>query len=230
MAPDLDLPHHAAASRSLARVARVALLSIALGFAVQGAVLLLILWGGAEMGASLAQGAGGVAWAVLVCTGVAVGTVVSKGRPLLAGVVGAAVAPASLALAKAGQKVMTGWLGAAQSEAVLSLGTASLIRAAEYGLLGWLLGRVVAAGEGRPERYLGPGAAMGLCFGGAVTVITWRAALVAGTPLSDAKLAATVVNEMLFPLGCAFVIFLGQQVGQSLKLIEAGQDGPQVAA
>lgn len=228
MASDPTSPDHEAARLSVARVARVALLSIALGFAVQGAVLALILWGGGEARAALAQGAGGVAWAALVCTGVAVGTVVSKGRPLLAGIVAAAVAPASLAVAKAGQKVMSGWLGAAQSEAVLSLGAVSLLRAVEYGLLGWLLGRIVAAGDDRAERFLGSGAAVGLVFGGAVTVLTWRAAWVAGAPLSDAKLAATVVNEILFPLGCAFVIFLGQQVGRSLKLIEP--DGPQLAA
>lgn len=223
-------PSHAHATRSISRVARVAVLSIALGFAVQGVVLALILWGGGEARAAVAQGAGGVAWAALVCTGVAVGTVVARGRPILAGLVAAALAPTSLAVAKASQKVMSGWLGAAQTEAVLSLGAVSLIRAVEYGVLGWLLGSIAAAGRERAEPYLASGAAVGLLFGGAVTVLTFNAAAVAGTPLTDAKLAATVVNEVLFPLGCAFVIFLGQQVGRSLDLIEDKGDGPQLAA
>ena len=77
---------------------------------------------------------------------------------------------------------------------------------------------------------MGSGAAVGLLFGGLVTVLTANAALVAGAPLSDAKLAAPVINEVLFPLGCAFVIYLGQQVGRSLDLVGSDPGGPQLAA
>jgi hypothetical protein len=34
----------------------------------------------------------------------------------------------------------------------------------------------------------------------------------------------TLCNEVVFPLGCALVIFLGQDVGRHLKLAE-GQPG-----
>ncbi len=230
MSPDPAHPDREAASRALHRVARFALLSVVLGFTVQGAVLAITLWGGGALGSAVAQAAGGVTWAVLVCAGVGVGTVLSKGRPLMAGLLAAVVAPLSIAAAKAGQKVMSGWLGAAQSEAVLSLGAVSLLRAVEYGLLGWLLGRLVSAGRDRPEPYLGAGAAVGVAFGGLVTVLTARAAEVSGAPLTDLRLAATVVNEVLFPAGCALVIFVGQEVGRSLRIIEGPPEGPQVAA
>ncbi len=88
----------------------------------------------------------------------------------------------------------------------------------------------MSAGRDRPEPYLGAGAAVGIAFGGLVTVLTARAAAVSGAPLTDLRLAATVVNEVLFPAGCALVIFVGQEVGRSLKAIEGSPEGPQVAA
>lgn len=230
MTPEPLDPGREAARRTLHRVARFALLSVLLGFAVQAVVLLITLWGGGALGAAVAQAAGGVTWAVLVCAGVGVGTVLSKGRPLMAGLLAALVAPLSIAAAKASQKVMSGWLGAAQSEAVLSLGAVSLIRAVEYGLLGWMLGRLVSAGRDRPEPYLAAGATVGVAFGGLATVLTAKAATVSGAPLSDLKLAATVVNEVLFPAGCALVIFLGQEVGRTLRIIEDPAGPGQLAA
>jgi hypothetical protein len=206
------------AAAAVSRIALVALLSVALGFVMQGAVIGLTLWGGGLAGSALASAAGGVSWAVLVCTGLGVATLLTRGRPLLAGLLAALIAPTSLALAKACQKVVAGWLGAAQSQAVLSLGTVSLLRAVEYGLLGWLLGRLVARGKERAAPYLAAGVLTGVVFGGAITVLNWYAASVAGTPLTAAKLASTVVNEMVFPVGCAVVIYLGLAVRRSLNL------------
>lgn len=214
MAPE---PHLA-----LARIARFALLSILLGFAVQGLVLALLLWGGGDAASALVGAAGGVTWSLLVCTGVGIATLLANGRPLIGGLLAAAMAPLALAAAKAGQKVMTGWIGAAQTEAVLSLGAVSLVKAVEYGLLGWLLGRLVATGRARALPCLGAGAVVGFLFGGAVTALTWRAAQVAGEPLTPARLAATSVNEVLFPIGCALVILLGQEVGRALRVVDGG--------
>lgn len=222
-------PDPSSAGLLLNRIARLALLSVLLGFAIQGAILLLLLSGGASARSAAVQAAGGVTWAVLVCTGVGIGTVLTRARPAMAGLLAAAVAPASIAVVKAGQKAMSGWIGAAQSEAVLSLGAVSLIRAVEYGLLGWLLSRLVAAGRERLDPYLAAGAVAGLVFGSLATILTWRAAAVAGEPLTDLKLAATVVNEMVFPMGCAFVIYLGQEVGRSLRVLDPGSSA-QVAA
>ena len=223
-------PRSDLARLSLNRVARIALLSVALGFLMQGLVLALTLWGrggGGAGGSALAAAAGGVTWSVLVCTGLGIATVLAKGRPLLNGALAAALAPLSLAVAKGSQKVVAGWIGDAKSQAVLALGTVSLLRAVEYAVLGWLLGRIVAAGRERAGPFLGAGALVGGLFGGAITWLTWRAAAVAGEPLTQARLASTVVNECLFPIGCALVIHLGVQVGRSLRLAGLASDAPQ---
>lgn len=221
MASHTPIRDRASAANSLHRIARIAVLSILLGLLVQSAILALVLWGGGERGAALASAAGGVAWAVLVCLGVGAATVLARGRALLSGVVSVAVAPASLAMAKGAQKMIGGWLGAAQVEPVLSLGTVSLLRGIEYGLLGWLLGRIVASGQERALPYVRAGALVGGLFGGAITLLTWWAAMSSGAPLSPVGLAATVVNEMVLPLGCALVILVGLEVGRSLKVIES---------
>lgn len=208
------------ASLALRKLALVALLSIALGFAVQAVILLLIL-SEASLGAGAVVGvAQGVTWSFLVCSGVSIATSLSKGRPMLAGVLAFLVAPLALAAAKAAQKVMTGWLGAAEKQAVLSLGTISVLRAVEYGLLGWLLGRLVTAGRTGFWTYGGVGALVGIVFGGAITALTWQVAMTDGRPLSTVQLATTGFNEIVFPFGCAVVIYVGQIVGRTLRLTE----------
>ena len=125
------------------RIAPIALLSVAVGFAIQGLILAAKLWGGVDnatagFAASLAQG---VTWSVLVCVGVGIVTSVSEARPLLAGLLALLVAPLALALAKASQKVVAGLISAAEQEAALSLGMASSLKAVEYGILGWMLAK-----------------------------------------------------------------------------------------
>lgn len=226
MAPHTPNRDRDSAAGSLHRIARIAVLSVLLGLLVQAAILAVVLWGGGERGAALASAAGGVAWAVLVCLGVGVATVLARGRALLSGVVSMAVAPASLAVAKGAQKMIGGWLGAAQAEPVLTLGTVSLLRGVEYGLLGWLLGRIVASGQERAGPYVRAGALVGGLFGGAITLLTWWTATAGGAPFSPVRLATTVVNEMVFPLGCALVIFGGLEVGRSLKVIDSAPPHP----
>jgi hypothetical protein len=193
---------------------------VILGLAVQSAILVIKL-AGRPMGADLVVDvASGVTWAVLVCTGLAIGLSVAKRRPMLTGALAFCFAPIALAAAKASQKVLSGWLGAAEKEAVLALGTVSMLRAAEYALLGWLLARLVIRDRASLWPYLAVGCAAGLTFGGAITGLTWWVARDDGLPLPPAALAATVINEMVFPVGCALVIFLGQSVGRHLRVLD----------
>lgn len=207
------------ARATLRRLAVAAVLAVVLGFVMQGVVLGLTLARPAGAGSVAAGLVGGVTWSVLICAGVALGTAIAQGRPFLAGIVGLLVAPAALGLSKAAQKVMAGWLGAASSPALVPLATVSVLRAVEYGLLGWLLGRLVSRGEGEAWRYMGAGAVAGIVFGGAIAALTWRAAQVAGAPLTDARVAAVVLNEVVFPVGCAAVIYASQLVGRSLRAL-----------
>ena len=205
------------------RIALIALLSVAVGFVIQGLILAAKLWGGADnatagFAASLAQG---VTWSVLVCVGVGIVTSVSKARPLLAGLLALLVAPLALALAKASQKVVAGLISAAEQEAALSLGMASSLKAVEYGVLGWLLAKLVQRSETRAGAYLGTGAGVGIVFGGAIAWFAHQAALTKGMAPGGAQVAAGLINEVVFPVGCAMVIYAGQLVGRSARLIES---------
>lgn len=204
------------AAIALRWIGTVALLSVILGFVVQSVILVIKLAGPAPGAGLVVDVASGVTWSVLVCTGLAIGLSITKRRPLLTGALAFCLAPVALAAAKASQKVLTGWLGVAEKDAVLALGTISMLRAAEYALLGWLLARLVIRGQDSPLPYLAVGCVAGLTFGGAITGLTWWVARDAGEPLRPAELAATVINEMVFPVGCALVIFLGQSVGRHI--------------
>jgi len=207
----------------LKKIAILAFLSIALGFAIQGLILVAklaaaddIAWANTVVGLT-----GGVTWALLVCTGVGIGTSIVRARPLLAGLIALVCAPIAIAFAKSSQKVMSGLMGAAEQEAVLSLGTISVLRAIEYGVLGWLLGRLVQTGVERSWPYVRVGAVIGVVFGGAIAALTYQAAVTKGLEPGAVQVASSIINEVIFPIGCAFVIYVGQLVGRSTKLLQS---------
>ena len=211
------------ANAVIRKIATIALLAIALGFAIQGLVLVAklaaannIVWANIVVDV-----VGGVAWALLVCTGVGIGTSIVKARPLIAGFVALVCALIAIALAKASQKAMSGLMGAVEQEAALSLGTISLLRAVEYGLLGWLLSRLVQLGEERSWPYVRTGIAIGVVFGGAIAYFAYHVALSKGMQPGAAQIASSIVNEVIFPIGCATVIYIGQLVGRSAKVLKA---------
>jgi hypothetical protein len=77
-------------------------------------------------------------------------------------------------------------------------------RGVEYACLGllllWLGGKLWS----NAAHHLGAGLLVGLAFGGVLLML----AAAAGTEaLSAASLSAWVVNELLFPAGCALIIF-----------------------
>jgi len=163
--------------RALKKLAVIALLAIALGFAMQGLILAGKLAGGSALpgAAILVDLAQGVTWSFLVCAGLGIGTSVARGRAVLGGVIAMICAPIAIAGAKSSQKVMAGLIGAAEQPAALSLATISVLRAIEYGVLGWLLTWLVLRTETRPLPYLA-----GDCGGRAVRGLYRRAELPGG--------------------------------------------------
>jgi hypothetical protein len=207
-------------AQSTARMLAVlALLSIALGLAVQLAIVVIrIAYGtGPGLSAIAVSFAGGVTWSLLVCMGVGIGAAVMRMRPALSGLLGLVIAPIAVALAKASQRIVSGLMQVAEQEAILSLGSVSLARAAEYGVLGYLLGTLAQRGDRRLSRYIGAGVIVGLVLGGAVVAITISVAQRNGGPPATPVIAATVINEMVFPVCCAVVIFAAQMAGQTLN-------------
>ena len=104
--------------------------------------------------------------------------------------------------------------------AMLSLSAMSSLKAVEYGVLGWMLARLVQKSEIRASRYFGTGALIGIVFGGAIAWIAYQAGLVKGLQPGPVQIAASLINEVLFPVGCSAVIYAGQLVGRSARLIE----------
>lgn len=210
-----------AAEQAIRRVAIIALLAILLGFVMQGLILGTKLATGApfpgmRLIVDLAQG---VTWSFLVCAGVGIGTTVAKGRAAIAGLISALFAPVAIAAAKSSQKVMAGLIGAADQPAVLSLATISVLRAIQYGILGWLLATLVQKGRQTALPYLASGAGVGIIFGGTIAGLTYQATVAAGVQPGLPQIAASIVNEVIFPIGCATVIFVGQVVSRNLKTI-----------
>ncbi|TKT80321.1 hypothetical protein [Aquamicrobium sp. LC103] len=200
------------------RVAFISLAAIALGFVMQAVIFVAKLASGAAIPAAqlFVDIAQGITWSLLVCVGVGTATSISKARPAMAGLLSMLVAPAALAVARASQKIMASLVEAAGQPAVLSVATISTLKALEYGLLGWLLARLVQRGSASALPYISVGALIGLTFGTAISVLTYRVAVAKGTPPQLPAVVSTSINEIIFPVGCAFVIYLGQLVTRSL--------------
>lgn len=204
---------------ALRKLALIALMSVLLGLSIQLLIIAArLLAGGPLPGLGfVADAAQGITWALLVCTGVGIGTSIMRARAEIVGLLGALFAPFAVAAAKGSQSLVGSVLDRAGTEAVLGLGTISLLRAFEYAVLGFLLGTLARRGEARLGRYLGAGALVGVVLGGGVMALTAQAAWAAGMPYGAAQFAAGAVNEVLFPIGCALVIYGGQLVGRAFS-------------
>lgn len=196
------------------KIVTIAWAAILLGFAMQALVLSARVSAGGQIPGIrfLADLVQGITWSVLVCFGVSMGTVLVKLRAVLAGILAAICTPVAIGAANAGQKVMAASLGAAGQPAAVPLVVIAAVKAVEYGLLGWLLGRMVERGMRGPAPFLLAGAATGLVFGGTITALTWQALSAGGTVPELPRIVGVGVNEVLFPIGCALVIFLAQSV------------------
>lgn len=224
-AQDLSLSPRAARlaedpRRILRRIALIALSAIALGFLMQGLILAVKLSSGAPFPGArfLVDLAQGVTWSFVVCAGVGIGTSIMKARAALVGLLAMVCAPLAIAMAKSSQKVMASVVGAVDQPAVLSLATISGLRAVEYGLLGWWLGTLARREISQAGPYLKAGGSLGVLFGGAIAALTYQVALSKGLTPQPPQILATVVNEVAFPIGCAFVIYIGQLVSGHMNL------------
>ncbi len=205
---------------ALRQIGTVALLSVLLGFVMQGFILAAKLAGGSAPAGVLfiSDLAQGVTWSFFVCTGVSIGVFLSKARASVAGLIALASAPIAVAFAKSAQKTMNGILKVADQPAVLSLATISILRAIEYGILGWLLAKLVQQ-DLKIDRYIGSGVLIGVVFGGAIAFLTYSSSVTMGTALTLPKTLGTVVNEVGSPIGCALLIYIGQWITYRHKLI-----------
>jgi hypothetical protein len=56
-------------------------------------------------------------------------------------------------------------------------------------------------------------------LGGAIAALTYHAAVTNGLTPGLPKIASSIVNEVLAPIGCAMVIYFGLMIGRNLKIV-----------
>jgi hypothetical protein len=191
----------------------VAWLAVLLGLLLQLALLLVAAGFGTFAGLRplLAETCRNVSWSVLVCAGVAVGRVASKGRLRVEGVTGLLATPLALTAANSFQKGIAEALGATGVAGGPTPVWVLLLKAAEYAFLGAALGWIGRRAWAGVAAHAAAGLVTGVVFGGAILVLTVQAA---PKPLAAGGLVAKAVNELLFPIGCALVIFISEVLGK----------------
>jgi hypothetical protein len=192
-----------------ATLLRVAWLAILLGLLLQLALLLVAVRFGTapSPGPLLAETLKTVSWSLLVCVGVALGRVAAKGRMPLEGVTGLLAAPLALTAANTVQKGVAEAVDAAGVPAGPAPLWVLAIKAAEYGCLGLALNWVGQRAWHSALGHLAVGLMVGVVFGGLfLTVIVQSAP----TPPAAPALLGRGLNELLFPVGCALVVFIAE--------------------
>jgi hypothetical protein len=192
-----------------AMLLRVAWLAILLGLVLQLTMLLVAAGLGAATSSQtlLAETFKTVSWSLLVCVGVALGRVAAKGRVPLEGVTGLLAAPLALTAANAVQKGVAEAVNAAGVPAGPAPVWVLAIKAAEYGCLGLALEWVGRRAWGSALGHLAVGLMTGVVFGGVFLTVVAQSA---PTSLPTPSLLAKGLNELLFPVGCALVVFIAE--------------------
>ena len=219
---------------ALGRMAGIAWLAIGLGLAMQALILIGQLAGGAavpDWTIVLASVFQGVSWSLIVCLGVGIGTMVMRAPIVLKGLFGFASAPLGLGTARGVQRGMNELAGGPDEPFfTLAVIAIALIKAVEYGFLTIMLARYIRRGEERLRTYLALGAGTGLIFGGVVVAASWHLTNSAGAALAAAALIGLVINEFLFPIGCAMVIYAIQFIGRHVRAVQSRDDEAPAAA
>ncbi len=149
-----------------------------------------------------------VSWSAIVCFGVAVGATASaKLRASAMGIAGFFAAPAGFAVARIVQKALSQASGSAGSESILGVVLLASLKALEYGGFGLVTGWMSSDGMNRAAHYVVAGAFTGLYFGSLITTV-----VTAGTA---ARVLPLALNEILFPIGCAMVLFVSGLLARS---------------
>ena len=211
-----------ASQGALNNIAMTVLFSIILGFTLQIITIATKMLGGmAFPGVAFALDIfGSVTWSVLVCVGIGLGTIVMRSGVAVAGILGAIFAPIGLVAAKSVQKGVALLLGMpveGLTGAVIVLG---LIKAVEYGFLGAMLAVLMKRDDHQFKRYVLLGLGTGIVFGSALVFASLRMAASSGAPLTSAQIAGKTVNEVLFPVGCAIVIYAIQIMSSHISVVK----------
>ena len=141
-------------------------------------------------------------WALIVCVGIWVGLTAGQGRLLplaLAGLLAAPVASLSARMAALGLEAAL--VNAPAGPSPLAI---AALRALEYMLVALAVGWLGRGADARPQLHAAAGFTIGAVFGLALLVLTTLSG--GSLEISLAFVAAWIVNELLFPAGCALIL------------------------
>jgi len=203
---------------------RVAWLAVALGLAMEALLLLLASGFGEALGlkALVADLVRNVTWAAFVCVGLALGTTLSKIRVPAMGFFGFLSAPLAFEVSRSVHKGTLEALDLAGAEVVAASPVLlALIKGIEYGCLGLLVGWIGTRPWGGVLAHAVAGLAVGVVFGGAILALTLGAA---PGLVPTADLVSRGLNELLFPVGCALVLFSAGALGNRIPSRDAPAD------
>jgi hypothetical protein len=192
---------------------RVAWLAILLGLGME--VLLLVLGGAVGdvlgVGPIVADFVRNITWSVFVCVGLAVGTAVAKARVPLMGFLGLFSAPLAFEASRVFHKGTLEALAVSVpgGEAVSPV-LVAVVKGIEYGCLGLGVGWVSQRPWGGAAAHVAVGLLVGLVFGSVEIALASTVAPL--PPLPD--LLVEGINDVLFPVGCALVLFSADALGK----------------
>jgi hypothetical protein len=194
---------------------RAAWSAILLGFVVQALVFLAKFGAGAKLPPAQmwVDVASGISWSTIVCGGVAIGSAAHRMRASTMGTLGFLFGPAAFAAAKAVQRSVGPLLGVSPDVIGPVMYETAAAKALEYALLGLLLGAVIGSPRSTLKLHTLIGAAFGVVFSGVIAAITILNQP-AGKPIEAPKLAGTLTNELIFPVGCSLVLFWVSRISQ----------------
>jgi hypothetical protein len=185
---------------------RVAALSVALAALLellQLSVLLMIgePYGRAELVRDLFLK---VPWAVMVCVAFWGGLVLGRGRTAIATLVTLLTAPIASLTAHALAEVGHGYALSAAHVMLVSPYVVAAQKAVAYATLVVLVVLLRTRTRATAWHHAAAGLLVGLVFGGALLALELETAML---PVTRPDVVAWAVNEVLFPIGCALIIF-----------------------
>lgn len=194
---------------------KAAWLAIALGFAIEGLILAAVGIAGGDLAAKpfTADVVQKISWSFIVCVALALARTASRAHLGLMGIAGLLAAPAGFAIARGLHKGAAHALGlVAASATVPSPVLVATVKGVEYALLGLAIGWIARKSWGGVGAHVAVGAAAGVLFGVPLMVLTIQALPELALP----AIAARATNELLFPVGCALVLYASDTLGKRL--------------
>jgi len=186
------------------KLIRAAWMAIVLGLVME---LIVLAARGSSASTLVRDTLSKVAWSSIVCFGVAIGAAASaKMRSPAMAVAGFFSAPAGFAVARIVQKALSQAAGSS-SESLKGVALLALLKALEYGGFGLVTGWLSNDRMTRAPHYATTGAFTGLYFGGLITTV-----VAAG---SKARIVPLALNEILFPIGCAMVLYVSGMLARN---------------